>query len=504
MEREAETLPKGLPPVQYWAVTIAVMSASLIQFLDMTIANVAIPHMQASLNASSDTISWVLTSFIVATAVSIPSSGWIAARFGTRLPFLLALGGFIISSMLCGVATNLGSMVLFRVLQGIAAAFIAPLAQTILLDITPSAKHTRALSMWGMTAMLGPIVGPTLGGYLTDNLSWRWVFFINAPIGIPALLVLWRMLPNTTSAPRRLDKFGYAALALALAALQLLLDRGPANDWFDSVETWIEGIIALLAFTVFGIHSRYSLHPLFPEKLLQKRVLLAALLGCTLSFSMLGMSALLPTLLESQFGYSVTQVGEVMAPRGIGIFITMYFIPVFMERLPVRFILASGFAITALSLYGMSGWTTSAPTWLIGTTGFVQGLGMGLLMVPINFIAFSAVSADLRTDCAVFLNLVRNMAGSIAISCFILLISNLTQIMHSDLASSLSAINFNLGPDILRDVVHGSAPAIALIDAEVTRQAAFIAYLDVFYLAFLITLATIPLCLMVRGKVHSG
>lgn len=488
-------------PVQYWLISVAVMCASLVQFLDQTIANVAIPHMQASLNASPDTVTWVLTSFIVAGAVAIPASGWVAAQFGTRRPFLLALGAFIGSSMLCGIAANLGQMVAFRILQGVAAAFIAPLAQTILLDITEPAKHTRALSIWGITSMLGPIIGPTLGGFLTDNFNWRWVFYINAPVGIPALLILWRLLPDTASKPRRFDLFGYAFLALAVASLQLMLDRGQLNDWFESVETTAELVIAICAFWIFLVHTGFTRNPLFPGAVVRNPwVILSAVFGSVMGVVMMGIAALLPTLFQTIYGYSVMQTGMVMAPRGLGVLIVMLFIPRLLAVLPLRVILTAGFATGAFSIWQMTQWTIVMPRWEIGLSAFVQGIGMGMLMVPTNFIAFSSVPATMRTDCSGFLNLIRNIAGSTGITLMVVMLSRSGQVVHSELVPYLTAMRLGIPPSVLGAFGGIDVAGAELANAEITRQATMVAYINVFEILFLLSLAVIPLCLMVRGK----
>jgi EmrB/QacA subfamily drug resistance transporter len=239
------------------------MGASIIQILDSTIANVAIPHMQTSLGATIDSVTWVLTSYILASAVAMPAAGWLSDRVGSRHLFLFAVAGFIVTSMLCGIATNLTQMVLFRILQGICAAFIGPLSQTILLDINPPEKAPRAMQIWGMGIMTAPIMGPMIGGWLTENYNWRWVFYINLPIGIPTLLLLWWLLPSRPVTDRKMDVFGFAMLALGLASLQLMLDRGQHEDWFESWEIIIELFVTISAFWMFIVHSMTTKKPLF-------------------------------------------------------------------------------------------------------------------------------------------------------------------------------------------------------------------------------------------------
>lgn len=490
-----------LSPLAYWLVSLAVMTATLVQFLDQTIANVAVPHMQTALNASPDTITWVLTSFIVSSAVVIPTVGWVVTRFGTRTPFLLAVSAFIATSMLCGMAANLGQMVVFRAAQGAAAAFIAPLGQAILLDITAPSKHTRALGIWGMTTMLGPMMGPTLGGYLTDNFNWRWVFYVNLPVGVPALLILWRLLPDSGRGKREFDIFGYVFLALALASVQLMLDRGQQNDWFASPETLIELIVGITAFWIFLVQTRFSRTPLFPTTVVRNRgVLTSGVFGIVTSWNLMGVAAMLPMLFQHLYGFSVAQTGLYMAPRGLGIFILMMFIPRIMARLPLRVVFTAGFLIAAMCIYDMMHWSLSMPVWRLSLNSFIQGLGMGLLMVPINYIAFAQIKPELRTDCAAFLHMVRNMAGSCGISLLMVIVSRSSQVVHADLGGHVTPYMQPPPGGIFDGLLNGDTTMAMLANAEITRQATMIAYLDAFYAVFVVTLAAIPLCLTVRGK----
>ncbi|MFT6009261.1 MAG: DHA2 family multidrug resistance protein, partial [Parasphingorhabdus sp.] len=258
----------SITPVNRALLTVAVMGASIIQILDSTIANVALPHMQNSLGASLDSVTWVLTSYIIASAMAMPITGWLADRIGGRQLFLISVGGFVLASMLCGLATSLEEMVAFRILQGISGAFIAPLAQTVMLDINPPERHARAMAIWGMGIMIGPIMGPIIGGWLTENYSWRWCFYVNVPIGIATITALWMLLPHKRVVRRKFDHLGFWALAVGLGSLQLLLDRGTQLDWFDSWEIRIEAAIAIAAFWIFGVQMATSKTALFAREML--------------------------------------------------------------------------------------------------------------------------------------------------------------------------------------------------------------------------------------------
>jgi DHA2 family multidrug resistance protein len=252
-------------------ITATVVLASILQTLDNTIANVALPHMQSALSATQDQMGWVLTSYIVAAAIMTPLTGWLAGRFGRKGLFLLSIGAFTITSALCGLAHTLTEVVLFRFLQGLGGAALVPMSQAVLFDINPPENHGRAMALWAQGTVLGPMVGPILGGWLTDNYSWRWVFFINVPLGILALLGMVAFLPKDKPRQARFDFFGFALLSVAVAGLQLVLDRGPIKDWFGSTEIWVEAVTAGLAFYMFVVHSATSREPFIPLVLFKDR-----------------------------------------------------------------------------------------------------------------------------------------------------------------------------------------------------------------------------------------
>lgn len=336
-------------------LTIAVMGASIMQILDTTIANVAIPHMQSALGATSETVTWVLTSYILASAIAMPITGWLADRVGRRELFLAAIAGFIVASMACGAAQSLEQMVVFRFLQGIFAAFIAPLSQSVMLDINPPERHARAMSIWGMGIMIGPIMGPVLGGWLTESVNWRWVFYVNLPVGLVTLALMWALLPAMRGRDRRFDLFGFSMLALGLAALQLMLDRGAHLDWFDSAEIWIELGVAIACLWIFLVHLFTARAPLFSRAMLTDRNLVTAMgFMIVIGIVMFASMALLPPMLQNLFGWPVIDTGLVLAVRGIGILISMWIAGQLLGRIDARWLVGSGLAIAAFSLWQMS------------------------------------------------------------------------------------------------------------------------------------------------------
>jgi DHA2 family multidrug resistance protein len=486
-------------------ITTAVIMAMVMQVLDTTIANVALPHMQTSLGATRETVNWVLTSYIVAAAIAIPITGWLAERVGRRRLFIWSVAIFTIASLLCAAAQNLEEMVLFRVVQGVAGAFIVPLAQAVMFDINPPEKHGSAMALFGAGVMIGPIAGPVLGGWLTDSFNWRWVFLINLPIGIVAIAMLLRYLPSTAISRRRFDLFGFALLALALGGLQMMLDRGEQLDWFASWEIWIECGLAIAGAWMFVIHMLTSRDPIFDPKMFKDRNLTTGLLFMgILGVMMLASLALLPPLLQSLYGYSVLQSGILTAPRGIGTLLSMVIVGRLLSLVDARLLLLFGMGLMTLSLWQMSGFTLEMDRGPIIVSGLIQGVALGFLFVPLNTIAFGTMDPKYRTTGASLFNLSRNIGGSIGISMVTVLLARNLQVSHSDLAAHVTAAS--LPP--INPVVSQSAPfantVLAMIDAEINRQALMIAYLDDFYLMMIISLLSIPLLLLLRKGRKAG
>lgn len=485
----------------YPLMIVGVMAASLLQILDTTIANVALPHMQSSLGATVDTVTWVLTSYIIASAVALPLTGWLADRIGARLLFIGSVAGFILASMLCGIAQNLEEMVAFRALQGVAGAFIAPLSQSFMLDATRPSRHPQIMAVWGMGIMIGPILGPILGGWLTETANWRWVFFVNLPVGLASLAILIAYLPRRPTRPRRFDLTGFMLLAVALAAFQLLLDRGQQEDWLASGEIWIYLLLTLSATWMVVIHFATAKAPMFERKLFADRNFAIALaFMIVIGIVMFAVMALLPPMLQNLFGYGVIDTGIVLMPRGVGILVSMQVSGLLMRRgVDARPMVASGFLICALSLWQMAHWSLEVDAMHVIVSGLLQGLGMGLVFIPLQVSAFATLSPALRTDGSSLLNLFRSLGASAGIACMTVLLARNIQTAHADLGANITAATGSLVDFSAteRFQVLGDT-AMTLMDAEVNRQAAMIAYIDDFWLMMWITLAAAPLALLMR------
>ena len=500
----AEAATHELPRGQRLIVTVGVMAAVLLQVLDTTIANVALPHMQASLSATQDTINWVLTSYIVASAIALPISGWLADRVGRKRLLLISVVVFTAASVLCATATSLAEMVLFRALQGVGGAFIVPLAQATLFDINPREKHGQAMALFGGGVMIGPILGPVLGGWLTDNYNWRWVFLVNLPVGILCILIMMRFMPNTETHKRKFDMFGFALLAICLASLQFCLDRGEQKDWFSSWEIIVEAGLAIGAGWMFLVHMITTDRPLFDRAMFKDRNFATSLVFMAVTgVLLLAGLALLPPLLQNMYGYSVLQSGFLTAPRGIGTLFSMLIAGRLTGKVDARLLVGIGVILMGVSLHMMTGFAIDQPSRPVIFSGVVQGLGLGLIFVPLQTLAFETLPSKMRTTGAALLNLSRNIGGSIGISVVSTELVRLTQVSHADMAAQITQQTIpTADPTLLQTVAPVAGPAaLAYINGLITKQALFIAYLDDFKLMMIITFAILPLLFfMKRGS----
>jgi MFS transporter, DHA2 family, multidrug resistance protein len=482
-------------------IVVSIMLATIMQALDTTIANVALPHMQGSLSATQEQISWVLTSYIVAAAIMTPPTGYLAARFGRKRLFLVAIAGFTFASLLCGLAQTLPEMVIFRLLQGVFGAALVPLSQAVLLDSYPREQHGSAMALWGVGVMLGPILGPTLGGYITEYHDWRWVFLINLPFGVMAFLGILGFVPETErDGGRPFDFFGFAMLSLGIGALQLMLDRGEIQGWFGSTEIIIEACIAGLGLYLFLVQMLTAERPFLEPRLFKDRNLVVGLMFIfVVGIVLLATLALMPPFLQGLMNYPVITTGLVLAPRGVGTMIAMIVVGRIVGRVDARILIFAGLGLTALSLWEMAGFTTDVSQWAIIRTGVVQGLGLGLIFVPLSALTFATLAPELRTEATGLFSLLRNLGSSIGVSIVTALLSQYTQINHALIGEHINPFNPMMAPSVLPPLLDPSTPqGIAALNELVTQQAATIAYLNDFRLMMYVVLAALPLLLLLR------
>ena len=484
-------------------ITIGILCVTVMSTLDTTVVNVSLPHMQGSLSASPDQITWVLTSYIVAVAVATPVSGWLVARFGVRAMLLVCVAGFTLSSILCGATTSLPQIVLFRVIQGMLAAPLLPTAQAVLLNINPPERYGRTMAMFTMASMCGPVLGPVVGGYLTDSFTWRWCFFINFPGGIASFVLLWLYLPRETPRSRPFDFLGFGSLALAVSSFQMMLDRGTTQDWFGSREICIEAAIAATAFCVYLAHTFTTRNPLFPLALFRDRNLVTSVVFNFFLMALMYSSLMLfPLMMQGVLGYSVSHTGVISLPRGIVLMAVLSMMGRLDAMVNRQLLVVIGLGFVMGSFWLMSRFDLSMSGKEIIWATALQGVGQGIVFVPLATMGFSTIAPGLRPDASAFFNLLRNLGGSVGVAAMqALTVSNIQQV-HSSLAAHITSLSSSMGP-ALPDVL--STVGVAGLNAEITRQATMVAYVDDFWLMGVVSLLCFALVPMLRpARVRTG
>ena len=492
------TEDEAAAPLNRVLVTITVMAASIMQSLDNTIANVALPNMQGTMSATQDQMTWVLTSYIIAAAIMTPTTGWLAGQFGRKRLFTIAIAGFTAASILCGAAQTLPEIVLFRLMQGACGAALVPLSQAVLLDINPVERHGRAMSIWGMGVVMGPIVGPMLGGWLTETYNWRWVFYINVPIGVLAFVGILTFMPETTLKRSRFDFFGFAALSLAVGALQLMLDRGELKNWFGSTEIWVEATVAGLAFYLFMVHMFTSRDPFIKLELFKDRNFLVGnvfvfLLGVVLFATL----ALLPPMMQNLMNYPVLQTGLCIAPRGMGTLVGMLIVGRLIGKVDVRLLIGTGLVLAAIASEQMAHFSLQMDQTPVIWSGLIQGLGTGIAYVSLTTLAFATIPSNIRNEGTAMFNLMRNIGSSLGISVVQTLLTRNTQVGHSTLAARISPYGLAMHHPRMAEQL-GSVAGMRTLNDEITAKAGMMAYSDDFRLMTIITVLVIPLLFIAR------
>jgi DHA2 family multidrug resistance protein len=481
-----------------WLLAAATVLATMLYAIDSTIVNVALPHMQGSLQATQDQAAWIVTAYIVVSAIATPLAGWLGARFSLRRILLISIAGFTAGSVLCGIANGLTEMVLFRMLQGAFGAALVPLSQVTLLQEFPKESHGRVMALWGVGVMVGPIIGPTLGGWLTDALSWRWAFYINLPVGVLAWLALMVSMPKgRTELHRPFDVKGFVFLSLAVGLFQLMLDRGETSDWFAAPEIVAEGFFAAVCLYMFVVHSLTARHPFVDIHLFKDRnFTIALLVQLGIGAFVLSPSVLLPSFLQQLQGYTPAQAGVLMASRGFASIIAMFISGRLATTVDPRGTLLAGIGIVAASLWMMAGFSIDTPARDFVVVGLIQGFGIPLAFMPITFVAFATLPDSSRTEAGVLLTLVRNIGGSAGISAAIALLSRSAQVNQSYLAELFTPYSS------ARWQALGAAPganaATGGLMGEIGRQALAIAYSNDFHLLALATLLSVPCVLLLK------
>jgi DHA2 family multidrug resistance protein len=492
--------PIAVPGLRRNMVTICAMTATIMQALDTTIANVALPYMQGTLSASQDQINWVLTSYIVAAAIMTAPVGWIANRFGRKRIFIVCSGGFTIASVLCGLAQDIEQMVLFRLMQGVFGAALVPLSQAVMLDSYALHERAKAMAIWGMGVMMGPIMGPSLGAWLTETYSWHWVFFVNLPFGVFTVVGLLIFMDETRKDMKlRFDWFGFTALAIGIGSLQIALDRGEQLGWMESNEIIAEFIISAIGFYYFFAHSLTASKPfiqfaLFKDKNFVGGCVFMAVMGLVL-FSTMALSS---PFLQNVIGYPIITAGLLLASRGCGTFVAMMLVGRMMRHIEARTLIVSGLTITCLSLFYMTAWTDQTGVNEIVVISIIQGFGFGLVFVPLTTVAFLTLPNHLRTDGTSMLTLMRNVASSIGISLVISQLTQGTRHTYAILSQHINPFNHALQmPDVRGIIDMATDKGRAMADMMLKLQAQIIAFSHDYQMVMIFTACAIPLAIMI-------
>jgi len=477
-------------------ITIPVLAASLLHSVNMSTAYVALPSMQGNLAATPDRIGWVVTAFIVASALGTTVSGWLAVKFGRRLVFLCAIAAFTVTALLCASASSLEELVLFRALQGFGSAPLLPLSQAIMLDTYPRRRHGFAMSIWSMGMILGPVAGPTVGAILTEFYGWRYVFFINVPLGCIAFLGIWMTTPETGKRRVSLDWLGLLTLGVGVACLQLTLDRGERLDWFHSPEIVIEAALAGLCLYLFVVHSLTARAPYIDLAIFRDRNFVVGLaLIFVFGVAVFAGMFLLPLFLQNIQGYPVLAAGWVLSARGVGTGAAMFLAGVLANRVAGKYTILAGLAAVGISNAWMTGWNHQVSAAEVVWITILNGAGMGLMWVALTTVTFSTLAQRYRTEAAALFALIRSIGASMGTSIVVAALTRNTQANYTALKDFISDYSeaLRLSPWDL-----GSAAAVAALRREVQRQAETIAFVNDFMLLAGAVAIAAPLVLLLR------
>ncbi|HUU73823.1 MAG TPA: DHA2 family efflux MFS transporter permease subunit [Burkholderiales bacterium] len=497
-------LAAGQRPRHPLLISGSVMVASLLYSIDWTIAAVALPHMQGTFSATHDQVAWVITSYIVASAIMIPTSGWLSTRFGRKLVFVCAVAAFTLASVFCGAANSLPVEVLARIAQGMSGAFLIPLSLAIILDTFPPEQHAKAMSYWGIGSVCGAVMGPTLGGYLTEYLSWRYIFYINVPFGLIALLGVVLFLPETErDKTKKLDWFGFLTLAIGIGALQMMLDRGQRLDWFESGEIIFEACLAAISLYMFNMHVMTHREPfLDPRLFVQRNFFIAMVLISFYGLLTVPPMVMMPAFLEQIRGYSIDTVGLLQSPRGVGILLALFISGRVSGRVDPRLLIFFGLLCLGISTGAMAFWNVNVDTWSIVWTGFIQGIGAGVILVPVQMCAFALLPPLQRNEGTAVFNLVRTMFSSIGVSITLAVFVYVGATGRAELVEHITPYSQALQYlDHSGGYTTGTEHGLAVIGREIDKQASMLGYNASFLMLALGAFVAMPLVLLIgRAK----
>ncbi len=516
-EGTSSGLAEWQPTVNPWLVAASVMLATFMVVLDSSVANVALPHIAGSLSASTDESTWVLTSYLVANAIMLPASGWIARRIGRKRLLIISILVFTAASLLCGMAIDMPMLIASRVLQGLGGGGMQPLAQSILLESFPPSKHGTAMAVYGMGIVVAPVIGPTLGGWITDSYSWRWIFYINLPVGLLAMFMANLFIEDPPYLRHKfkgaIDYLGFGLMAVWLGAMQLVLDKGQEADWFEADWIRVVAAVSAAAFVCFVVRELMSGEPIVQLRILLNRNFgMGTLIATLYGFALYGVTALLPLFLQTQMGYSALDSGLAVSPRGLGSLLAMMLVGILVNYVDGRILLALGFAGFGYSTLLLSHINLSISMWSVAAPNFLNGFAGGFIFVPLTTMTMSRLRKQEIGNAAGVYNLMRNIGGSIGIATVTAFLVRGSQIHQSYLGANVTATNptataalaglqekfFNAGASI--STAHQDA--LGAIYRSVLQQASLLAYADNFRLLAYLSLGCIPLLLLLARLRH--
>lgn len=501
-----------------WLIAVSVMFATFMEVLDTTVVNVSLPHIAGSLSVTIDEATWALTSYLVANAIILPMTGWLASRFGRKNLLMLSVVGFTCASFLCGLAPNLESLVVFRIVQGATGGALQPLSQAVLLEAFPPHDRGKAMGFWGLGIVVAPILGPVLGGWLTDNYSWRWVFYINIPVGI-ASIVMTRMFifdpPYLRTESRRIDYWGLGMLAVGIGALQYVLDKGQEEDWFASTTITVLAILAVVTLVALVIHELTTEDPVVDLRIFKARsYAVGVFLMTVLGFVLYGSLVLLPIMLQTLLGYPSLQAGIAMAPRGIGSFFMMPLTGMMTGRFDARKLLTIGLLIGGVTLLWLSRLNLRAGYWDIFWPQLIQGGALSLLFVPLTTVAMDPIPRERMGYATSLFNLMRNIGGSVGIAVTGTMLARNSRATTSILGSNVTAYDPATQSMLAQmkgafmaagaDAATATTRAYAAMVGLVQRQAAMVSFVGIFQLLGFMFIALIPLVLLMQRPRRAG
>ncbi len=509
---------EDIPVVNPWIIASAVMLGTFMEVLDTTVVNVSLPHIAGSLSATVDEATWVLTSYLVANAIILPMTGWLANRFGRKRLLLLSVAGFTASSVACGLAPNLTALIIFRIIQGATGGGLQPLSQAILLEAFPPADRGKAMAFWALGIVVAPMLGPVLGGWITDSYSWRWIFYINLPIGVIATVMIRLFIFDPSYIRRAIEKvdwLGIGLLSLWIGSLQVMLDKGQEEDWFSSDFIRVLLVLVIIGVVSFLIRELRTEHPIVELRVFKERTYATGVLLMTiLGFVLYGSTVLIPIWLQTLMGYPALQAGWAMLPRGLGSFLFMPIVGILMSKVEPRKLLAVGIIVAAISLFLLSDLNLNAGYWDIFWPQIVQGTAMGLLFVPLTTVTFDPIPKEKTGNATSIFNLMRNVGASFGIAAVTTITARHTQMHINDLGANVNAYNpatrrvFEAARSAFlakgADPVTATQRAYAAIWGMVQQQAAMLSFVDAFFILGALFLAMLPLILIMRRPTHQG